>query len=55
MDGPYSALWWIAPGHTPTIEEGKERLAHLEAHGATPYAFWFGTPFAAPPDQALDV
>jgi hypothetical protein len=53
MDGPYYALWWIAPGHTPSIEEGKERLAHLEAHGATSHAFWFGTTFAAPPERGV--
>lgn len=37
----YLALWWIPVGHLPTIEEGKERLAHLELHGPTPYAFTF--------------
>ena len=48
MDGPYYALWWIPRGHTPTVDEGKERLAHLATHGATSHAFWFGTNFAPP-------
>ena len=45
MAGPYYALWWVPRGHIPTVEEGMQRLAHLEAHGATEHAFWFGSPF----------
>lgn len=41
MEQAYLVLWWIPEGHLPTIEEAKERLAHLQAHGATPYAFTF--------------
>lgn len=41
MDSPVLALWWIPAGHIPTIDEAKERLAYLEQHGATPYAFTF--------------
>lgn len=41
MEQAYLVLWWIPAGHLPTIEEAKERLAHLQAHGATPYAFTF--------------
>ncbi len=41
MEQSYLVLWWIPEGHLPTIEEAKERLAHLQAHGATPYAFTF--------------
>jgi hypothetical protein len=44
----FLALWWVPAGHRPTIEEAKERLAHLREHGATPYAFTFRQPFAAP-------
>lgn len=43
--GPYYALWWVPRGHIPTVEEGKERLAHLAAHGPSAEAFWFGTSF----------
>jgi hypothetical protein len=48
FEGPYMALWWVAAGHIPSIEEGKERLEHLRTHGATAYAFSFKTPFSAP-------
>jgi heme-degrading monooxygenase HmoA len=48
FDGPYMALWWIPQGHIPTVEEAKERLEHLRAHGETPYAFSFRKPFPGP-------
>jgi hypothetical protein len=48
FDRVFLALWWIPEGHIPTIDEAKERLAHLEAHGPTPAAFTFKTVF--PPD-----
>jgi hypothetical protein len=41
MSGPYYALWWVPPGHRPTPDEGKERLAYLAAHGPSERAFWF--------------
>ncbi len=41
FDGPYVALWWVPSGHIPTVEEAKERLSYLRAHGETPYAFSF--------------
>lgn len=44
----YMALWWIPAGATPTISEAKERLALLEAHGASPEAFTFRQPFPPP-------
>src|SRR5262249_28077585 len=48
FSGMYLALWWIPVGHIPTIDEAKDRLAHLEAHGPTPYAFTFKTTFQKP-------
>jgi heme-degrading monooxygenase HmoA len=48
FDGPYMALWWVPQGHIPTVEEAKERLAHLRTHDETPYAFSFKKPFSAP-------
>src|SRR5580765_6154402 len=45
--GAYIALWWIPEGHVPGIDEAKKRLAHLEAHGLTPFAFTFKKPFPA--------
>jgi hypothetical protein len=44
----YLALWWVSPGHVPTIDEAKERLEHLERHGPTPAAFTFRHPSPAP-------
>jgi Domain of unknown function (DUF3291) len=41
----YVALWWVPDGHRPTVVEAVERLAHLDAHGPTAYAFGFATPF----------
>ena len=48
FNGPYVALWWVPSGHIPTVEEAKERLSYLSAHGETPYAFSFKKPFPAP-------
>jgi hypothetical protein len=45
--GAYAALWWVPLGHNPGIDEAKKRLAHLEAHGPTPFAFTFTHPFPA--------
>ena len=47
----YLALWWVPVGHVPTTQEAKARLAHLEQHGPTPYAFTFKQPAAAPEMQ----
>jgi len=47
FSGVYSALWWIPRGHVPSIDEAKKRLAHLEAHGPTPFAFTFKNAFPA--------
>ena len=49
FDGAYSALWWVPRGHTPGIDEAKRRLAHLQDHGPSPFAFTFKKPF--PPDE----
>ena len=43
------ALWWVPAGHIPGIDEAKKRLAHLETHGPTEFAFTFKQIF--PPDQ----
>ena len=42
------ALWWVPAGQEPTIEEAKERLAHLEADGPTAHAFTFRASFEHP-------
>lgn len=52
---PNYCLWWVAAGHAPTVAEGRERLEHYQAHGATPYAFWFSQQFPAPADESICV
>jgi hypothetical protein len=59
IEGPILVLWWIPAGEIPTVREAQERLRHLAAHGPTPHAFTFRTPFAVPggesrPVDALD-
>jgi Domain of unknown function (DUF3291) len=39
------ALWWIEPGHIPSVAEAVERLEQLRRDGPTPAAFTFRTPF----------
>jgi hypothetical protein len=54
--GAYAALWWIPVGHRPGIDEAKRRLAHLEAHGPSQFAFTFHSVFAPDPEfqQGID-
>lgn len=47
--GTYTALWWVPAGHIPGIDEAKRRLAHLEEHGPSQFAFTFKT--VHPPDE----
>ena len=46
MATPAVALWWILAGHTPTVDEAKEKLALIEKCGATPLAFNFKKRFS---------
>ena len=39
MNSHYFVMCLVEEGHIPTLEEAKERLAHLEAHGDTDHAF----------------
>lgn len=34
-----TVLWWVPVGHRPTIDEARERLGYLNAHGPGPTAF----------------
>ena len=45
--GSYLALWWVPTGHNPSIDEAKKRLAHLDAHGPSQFAFNFKSVIAA--------
>ena len=54
FDGPYYALWWVPAGHIPSVDEARERLAHLRAHGESAHSFSFAKVFPSPdsPDPA---
>lgn len=41
----YVGLWWVPAGHRPPVAEAVARLAHLEQHGPTPFAFSFAEAF----------
>ena len=41
MDKPHMVMWWIPAGTIPSIEEAKEKLEYIHAHGPTPQAFTF--------------
>jgi hypothetical protein len=45
FDRVYVALWWVPAGHRPAVAEAVARLAHLEQHGPTAFAFSFAQPF----------
>ena len=41
FSGAFIALWWVPVGHIPSIDEARKRIAHLNAHGPTQFAFDF--------------
>lgn len=47
FEGAYLALWWVPARHQPSIDEAKARLAHLDMHGPSPFAFNLKTRFPA--------
>lgn len=49
FESTYVALWWVPAGHLPGIDEARKRIAHLDAHGPTQFAFTFKNVF--PPDD----
>jgi len=46
--GAYMVLWWVPAGTIPTVDNGLDRLAHLDAHGPSDYAFTFKEKYPAP-------
>lgn len=50
---PILALWWLPIDQVPTVEQAKERLAHLREHGSTEYAFSFHRSFPPPSLKVL--
>ena len=51
LERPIAVVWWVPAGHLPSIDEARKRLAHLQEHGPTPFAFSWRTPF--PPDEEV--
>lgn len=49
--GAYSALWWVPIGHTPGIDEAKQRIAYLDRNGPSQFAFTFSKIFQ--PDESF--
>ncbi|MBE1300117.1 MAG: DUF3291 domain-containing protein [Alteromonadaceae bacterium] len=45
---PTYVLWWVPKSHTPTLDEAKQKLAHLREHGDTEHAFSMRKVYAAP-------
>jgi hypothetical protein len=54
FEGVYLVLWWVPAGHIPTVQEARERLAHLQTHGESPHAFSFARIFPSPADTAAE-
>ena len=52
FESTYLGLWWVPAGLLPTVEDAKLRLASLDEHGPTPYAFTFKQRFAPEPVPA---
>ena len=50
MSQAYLVLWWVAPGHRPTVDEARHKLTLLRDNGPTVDAFNFGHPFPPPGD-----
>jgi hypothetical protein len=47
MDDAYFVMWWIPPGHRPSVREAIERLDHLKRNGPSDEAFgWESLPAA---------
>lgn len=55
FDGAYQALWWIAAGHEPSVDEGLARLWLLDRYGPGAQAFTFKARFPAPGATGLPV
>jgi Domain of unknown function (DUF3291) len=48
MDTSHLAMWWIPRGHTPSVEEAKEKLEYIRQHGPSQAAFNLARPFPSP-------
>lgn len=41
FDSSAVVLWWVEPGERPPLAEGRRRLEHYQAHGASDTGFGF--------------
>lgn len=48
FDGAFQALWWVAAGHRPTVDEALAKLWLLDCYGPSTHAFTFKTRHPAP-------
>ncbi len=55
FEGAYQALWWVAAGHVPSIDEGLSRLWRLDRYGPSPQAFTFRARFPRPDAAGMPV
>ncbi len=39
MGVQHFVMWWVAPGHRPSLDEALARLDHLNANGTSDHAF----------------
>lgn len=51
MAEAFTVLWWVPAGHLPTLDEARDRLAHLRVHGPSRYAFRLQDADIAPPNE----
>ena len=52
-----TAPWWVPAGSLPTTDDAEDRVRLLRAHGPTPGAFTFHSPFPPPgtrPDASVE-
>lgn len=45
MPKTHMVLWWVEDGHTPDLNEARQKLDLIRASGPTPDAFSFTVPF----------
>ena len=52
IGGFTTAMWWVADGERPELDDGLGRLEHLRRRGPTPHAFSLRRQFDAEPGHA---
>jgi hypothetical protein len=53
LDTAYQALWWVAAGHQPQVDEALSKLWLLDRFGPSPQAFTFKSLHPAPDAQGV--